>query len=82
MPTLLRLAGLRVTIYPNDHRPAHIHELGPGAEAVFVLNCPDGPPELRESCGFNLSEARRIGAMLGGGLARLCEEWTRIHGRY
>lgn len=49
MPTVLRLDGLRVAIYPNDHRPAHVHVLGPGSEAVFVLNCPEGPPELRES---------------------------------
>lgn len=28
---------LRVAIYPNDHRPAHVHVIGDG-EAVFVLN--------------------------------------------
>lgn len=49
MPTVLRLGALRVVIYPNDHRPAHVHVLGAGGEAVFVLNCPDGPPELREA---------------------------------
>src|SRR3546814_10225859 len=25
MPTVLRIDGLRVVIYPNDHRPAHVH---------------------------------------------------------
>ncbi|WHZ20694.1 MAG: hypothetical protein OJF55_002843 [Rhodanobacteraceae bacterium] len=28
MPTILRLGGLRVVIYPNDHRPAHVHVIG------------------------------------------------------
>jgi hypothetical protein len=25
MPTVHRFDGLRVVIYPNDHRPAHVH---------------------------------------------------------
>ena len=47
MPTVLRFDGLRVVIYPDDHRPAHVHVIGAGGEAVFILNCPEGPPELR-----------------------------------
>lgn len=47
MPTVLRIHGFRVVIYPNDHRPAHVHLVGAGKEAVFHLHCPDGPPELR-----------------------------------
>jgi hypothetical protein len=46
MPTVLRLGGLRVVVYPNDHRPAHIHVLGRGGEAVFELRCPKGPVRL------------------------------------
>lgn len=42
MPTVARLGGLRVVIYPNDHRPAHVHVIGAGNEAIFVLNCPGG----------------------------------------
>ncbi|WP_287760193.1 DUF4160 domain-containing protein, partial [Acidiphilium sp.] len=61
MPTILRIGGLRVVIYPNDHRPAHVHVIGAG-EAVFILHCPDGPPELRESYGFNRSDVARIEA--------------------
>ncbi len=53
MPTILRFDGLRAVIYPNDHRPAHVHVIGSDVEAVFILHCPDGPPELRESYSFN-----------------------------
>lgn len=82
MPTVLRLNGLRVVIYPNDHRPAHVHVKGAVGEAVFILNCPDGPPKLRESFGFNLPELNRIADELAKALQTLCAEWRAIHGRY
>jgi hypothetical protein len=47
MLTVDAIDGLRVVIYFNDHRPAHVHVIGDGCEAVFRLNCPTGPPELR-----------------------------------
>ncbi len=81
MLTILRIGGLRVVTYPNDHRPAHVHVIGDG-EAVFVLNCPDGPLELRETYGFNRSDVACIEADLTDHLATLCSEWRNIHGRY
>jgi hypothetical protein len=81
MPTVLRIGAVRVVIYPNDHRPAHIHVIGSG-EAVFVLHCPDGPPELRESYGFNASEVRRLAGVLADHVATLCSAWGEIHGRH
>ena len=56
MPTVLRIGGLRVVIWPNDHRPAHVHVIGPDGEAVFNLHCPGGPPALRQSYGFGLAD--------------------------
>ena len=52
MVTALRSDGLRVMIHPNDHRPAYVHVIEAGKEAVFNLHCPKGPPELRENYGF------------------------------
>lgn len=80
MPTVLRLDGLRVVIYPNDHRPAHVHVIGSDGEAVFNLHCPNGPPELRMSRGFGMRDVNRIGASLEQALPMLCAEWRRIHG--
>ena len=82
MPTVLRIAGLRVVIYPNDHRPAHVHVSGADSEAVFILHCPDGPPALRESYGFNLQAIGRIFDALTVHLAALCKQWSNIHDRY
>ena len=80
MPTVLRLGGLRVAIYPNDHRPSHVHVLGRGCEAVFFLNCPDGPATLRESFGFPRRALRRAEAALNEAVSELCAAWEMIHG--
>ncbi len=80
MPTVLRFDGLRVVIYPNDHRPAHVHVIGEGCEVVFDLRCPNGPIELRENFRFSRQEATHIAAKLVKHLAMLCQEWEYIHG--
>ncbi|HMD84863.1 MAG TPA: DUF4160 domain-containing protein [Terriglobia bacterium] len=82
MPTALRFDGLRVVIYPNDHRPAHVHVVGGGREAVFRLNCPVGPVELRENYGFPRRETTHIQAVLMEHLDELCGAWEEIHGRH
>jgi hypothetical protein len=82
MPTVLRIAGFRIVIYPNDHRPAHVHVVGAEYEAVFNLHCPNGPPELRESFGFSRQEVGRIATMLVDHLGALCSEWKKIHGGF
>lgn len=82
MPTVDRIGGLRVVIYPNDHRPAHVHVIGNGCEAVFNLHCPDGPPELRENHGFSQAEVSRIQSALSKRIAHLCAAWSTIHGHH
>jgi hypothetical protein len=80
MPTVLKIGDLRVTIYTNDHRPPHVHVIGTEHEAVFKLNCPEGPPELRENYGFSRYELSRIAEQLSEELTALCHRWDQIHG--
>lgn len=82
MPNILKLDGLIVVIFLNDHRPAHVHVIGNGCESVFKLHCPAGPPELRENYRFKERELNRIHAALIENLAHLCREWRRFHGTY
>lgn len=82
MPTVLRLGTYRLVIYTNDHRPAHVHVVGRGREAVFHLHCPDGPPELRESLGLAAHELNHIATQLQTQLTVLCHSWRTIHGDY
>lgn len=79
MPTVLRFDGLRVVIYPNDHSPEHVHVSGANCEAVFELNCPEGPVALRESYGFTTRQLRRLAEQLNASLSLLCGAWERIH---
>jgi len=80
MPTVLRLGGLRVVIYPNDHRPAHIHVIAQGNSAIFNLNCPAGPLNLRANFGFSNHQLADIRAKLLDHIAELCKAWEEIHG--
>jgi Domain of unknown function (DUF4160) len=81
MPTVLRFRGLRVVIYPNDHRPAHVHVIGRACEGVFNLNCPFGPVDLRENYGYSRKEIRQIQSALAHPLTELCQAWENIHGQ-
>ena len=78
MPTVLSIGNLRVVIYPNDHRPAHVHVIGPEAEAVFYLNCPAGSVRLRENDGFPARELNRIAQVLNKHVSELCAVWKEI----
>lgn len=71
-----------MAVYPNDHRPAHVHVIGNGHEAVFKLHCLSGPPELRENYGFSDRDLVKIANELTRNLATLCNDWSRIHGAY
>ncbi len=80
MPTVSKVFGLRVVVYPNDHRPAHVHVMGAGCEATFNLLCPLGPPVLRENFGFAPRVLKQLAIALATDLAMLCEKWRPIHG--
>jgi hypothetical protein len=80
VPAVHRFEGLRVVIYPNDHRPAHVHVIGRGCEAVFNLSHSAGPVELRENYGFSRKEIVRIEAELTEHITSLCRAWEDIHG--
>ena len=76
MPTVLRVAGLRVVIYPNDHPPAHVHVLGPGWVVVIDLI----ELHIREVIGCDEREARRVLRLVAGHRQALLHAWRRIHG--
>ena len=79
MPTVMRIDGLRVAIYSNDHRPPHVHVMGAGREAVFLLNASGETPTLRGNLGFTTGELNRIAAILAENSVRLRAEWERLH---
>jgi hypothetical protein len=80
MPTVLRFGAFRVMVYKNDHRPPHVHVLGRGGQAIFVLNCPAGPPELRAESALSSAEIKMIRNGVSANVQTLCEAWEEIHG--
>ena len=79
MPTVLRFGGLRVVVFPNDHRPAHVHVMGQGHEAVFNLNCPHGGVSLRDNYGFPRRILSHIERALNREVHNLCAAWEIFH---
>ncbi len=80
MPTVLWIGSLRVVVYPNDQRPAHVHFIGQGHEALFELNLPRGEVSPRENYGFGRRDLSKIEAALTEHLAELLNAWEAIHG--
>lgn len=80
MPTILRFGRVRVMIFTNDHRPAHVHVWEGLRQAVFNLNCPSGPIELRENYGFSWPEVNRLARLVQTHVQPLCAAWRTIHG--
>jgi hypothetical protein len=76
MPAVLRIGGLRVIVYPNDHPPVHVHVLGPGW--VVVINLIG--PTVREVIDCNEPEARRVLRLSAAHRDELMEAWRRFHG--
>lgn len=82
MPSVLPcLKGWRVVIFPNDHRPPHVHVIGTEQHARSELLCDLGRIQLMSNIGFGISQLKQIEGYLLNHLAYLCTEWERIHGR-
>lgn len=76
MPTVLRIDGLRVVIYPNDHPPAHVHVIDPGWWVVVDLV----RQAVREAIGCDEREARRVLRLVAARRETLMDAWRRFHG--
>ena len=78
----MRIRGFQIRIYPNDHRPPHVHAVGSKGEAVLLLNCPDGPPTIRESVGLNGPEVRAMLKELLPQISVLCAASETIRANF
>jgi hypothetical protein len=81
MPTLIRFDGLRVVVYPADHRPPHGHVIGRRNEAVFQLAEPGYSVVLRENIGFGRTEIALIRRRLELEIPKLRAATTRSMSR-
>lgn len=80
MPTILRFRGLRVVIYANDHRPPHVHVIGPDREARIGLRDEREHPWLMTNEGLSRRQVAGILAEIGRNRDFLIQRWREIHG--
>lgn len=80
MVTVLRIDGLRVVIFLNDHEPAHVHGLGADGQAKINLAGQKGGPELVWAENLSRAEIRRAMSVIVKQRQRLLEHWRTIHG--
>ena len=81
MPSVLPpFKGWRVVIFPNDHRPPHVHVIGAGEHARFELLCDLGHVRLLTNIGFSHRQLTQIASYLLKHVAQLCNDWGDIHG--
>lgn len=69
-----------MVVYPNDHRPPHVHVIGSVEHARFELRCGLKKVQMLSSIGLRLRQIQQIENYLLRHLGHLCDEWERIHG--
>jgi hypothetical protein len=80
MLTILRFRGLRVMIYSYDHRPPHVHVIGPGAEARIALGEEGGRPWVITNDGLSRRHVVEALAEIERNRDFLIQRWREIHG--
>jgi Domain of unknown function (DUF4160) len=80
MPTVLRIGGLRLVIWPNDHDPAHVHVFSEEAEAKIALGESNGHPRLIENRRMKRSDLSKALKGVSEHRLMLMEKWSKFHG--
>ena len=75
MPIIIRTKNLKIFIYFKDHLPAHVHVLGPDAEAKIDLN----NFECLYVKGFSKKDVNRIIKFIKTKKELLIEAWEDYH---
>lgn len=83
MPTVLRVDGFEVRIYPRDHDPPHVHVFRAGGQAKVEIGDPDpehpAPARLVQVAGMSRADARQAEELVQLHQAELMEAW-RVYG--
>jgi hypothetical protein len=80
LATILRVRGLRVVIYLNDHAPPHVHVIGPDAEAKIALGQRGSRATIVSNDGLSPALLAAALAEIDRNQALLAQRWRDIHG--
>ena len=81
MPTVLRVAGLRFIIWPDDHLPPHVHAFGADGSAKIAIGSASSPPRLMAVVGLSRKQVAEALRMVAEHWELMLDVWERIHGR-
>jgi hypothetical protein len=76
MPTVHREGPFRFVIWPNDHRPPHVHVYN--SDGKCIVDIESG--SVRNLRGMRLPDALAAGAIVNRCQEMLLAEWREIHG--
>ena len=76
MPIILITKNLKIYIYPNDHKPPHIHVVGPDCEAKISIKT----LECFSNYGFSKKDIKRITAFIEENIDLIKDAWEEYHG--
>jgi hypothetical protein len=75
MPIIIRTKNLKIYVYLKDHFPAHVHVIGPDAEAKIDIQT----FKCLSVNGFSKQDINRIIKFLKSKKAILIEAWEDYH---
>ena len=75
MPIIITTKNLKFYVFTNDHKPMHIHVIGPDANAKFGLTT----IECISSKGFSEKDLNRIQKFISKNKELLIEAWEDFH---
>lgn len=78
MVTVHRESGLRISIFTDDHEPAHVHVRGDGHAKINLVGR-DGLPEMVFAKGVNKAEGRKMLRIVREQQAVLLERWLEMY---
>ena len=79
MVTIYRANGLRIVIFTDDHKPAHVHVFGDGHAKINPTGR-GGGPELVWAESMKRNEVRRAVAVVTEHREVFLARWREIHG--
>lgn len=80
MPKVWAQDGFKFYVYPNDHKPSHIHIKKAGKEIVINIGDTNTKPNVREIRGMDLKDMSKALRITAERQEFLLIEWRRIHG--
>ncbi|MDP2956209.1 MAG: DUF4160 domain-containing protein [Longimicrobiales bacterium] len=79
MPTVHREAGFQFRIFPNDHRPPHVHAVkGDGSARILLVR--GGEPFLAEVFDLADRDVVRAVKIVERVQEKLLSAWEALHG--